>query len=333
MLVIDAERIAGVLSPVAVTAALREAFCAPIEVPVRHHHAIPRADGEVATLLLMPAWNVVANAENVASAENVANAENSRGYIGIKVATVFPDNAGRRAPSVEASYLLLAGETGTPLAVMDGRAITLWRTAAASALAASYLARPDATRLLVVGPGALAPYLIKAHAAGRPIAEVEIWNRDIAKAERLAHQLTDMPGVRIAPTADLQAAVARAHIVSAATLSTEPLIKGAWLRPGVHVDLVGGFTPAMREADDDCVRRASVFVDTRAGAAKEAGDIVQPLRNGVIVDGDIKGDLFDLCRGIHHGRASAEEITYFKSVGTAIEDLAAAVLVYERVKR
>ncbi len=314
MLVIDAERIAGALSPGILADALKAAFCASIEVPVRHHHSIPREDGEVATLLLMPAWN------------------KSRGYIGIKVASVFPLNAKRNAPSVEASYLLMAGETGTPLAVMDGRAITLWRTAAASALAARYLARPDASRLLIVGAGALAPYLIKAHAAGRPITAVEIWNRDIAKAERLARELSDIPGLRITATADLEAAVSQAHIVSAATLSTEPLIKGAWLRPGVHVDLVGGFTPKMREADDECVRRASVFVDTRAGASKEAGDIVQPLQGGVITDGDIKGDLFDLCRGIHKGRANAEEITYFKSVGTAIEDLAAAVLVYERVR-
>jgi alanine dehydrogenase len=314
MLVIDAARVGDVLTPALLVEALREAFRAPIEVPVRHHHAIPRDGGEVATLLLMPAWN------------------KTGGYIGIKIASVFPLNATRNAPSVEASYLLMAGETGTPLAVMDGRAITLWRTAAASALAASYLARADASRLLIVGAGAMAPYLIKAHAAGRPITDVEIWNRDVGKAEKLARDLGDIPNLRISAAADLQAAVSRAHIVSAATLSTEPLIKGAWLRPGVHVDLVGGFTPKMREADDDCVRRASVFVDTRAGASKEAGDIVQPLQSGVITDGDIKGDLFDLCRGAHKGRAAPEEITYFKSVGTAIEDLAAAVLVYERVR-
>ena len=302
------------MSPALLADALREAFCAPIEVPVRHHHAIPREDGEVATLLLMPAWN------------------KTGGYIGIKVASVFPLNAKRNAPSVEASYLLMAGDTGTPLAVMDGRAITVWRTAAASALAARYLARKDASRLLVVGAGAMAPYLIKAHVAARPITDVEIWNRDVAKAERLAGELSDIPNVRITAAANLQEAVGRAHIVSAATLSTEPLIKGAWLQPGAHVDLVGGFTPKMREADDDCLRRASIFVDTRAGASKEAGDIVQPLQSGVITDADIKGDLFDLCRGVHKGRETDDEITYFKSVGTAIEDLAAAVLVYERVR-
>ncbi|MBX7200475.1 MAG: ornithine cyclodeaminase family protein [Rhodospirillaceae bacterium] len=312
MLVIDAAEIGKALTPALVIEALREAFRAPIEVPVRHHHSIPRGPDELATLLLMPAWH------------------KTGGYIGVKIASVFPLNAKRNAPSVEASYLLMAGDTGTPLAVMDGRAITLWRTAAASALAASYLAKPKAQRLLIVGAGALAPYLIKAHATARPIAEVEVWNRDVAKAETLAAQLDG--SLKVTATPDLESATRRADIISAATLSTEPLIKGAWLQPGVHVDLVGGFTPKMREADDDCVRRASVFVDTRAGASKEAGDIVQPLQSGVIADQDIKGDLFDLCRGVHSGRAREDEITYFKSVGTAIEDLAAAVLVCSRVK-
>lgn len=312
MLVIDAAQVGNVLQPALVVEALREAFKAPIEVPVRHHHSISRGPDELATLLLMPAWH------------------KGGGYIGVKLATVFPLNATRNAPSVEASYILMAGETGTPLAVMDGRAITLWRTAAASALAASYLARPKASRLLVVGAGAMAPYLIKAHAATRPISEVEIWNRDTTKAMQLAAKLDGSLKVKAAP--DLEAAVRRADIISAATLSTEPLIKGAWLQPGAHVDLVGGFTPKMREADDDCLRKASIFVDTRAGASKEAGDIVQPLQTGVIADKDIKGDLFDLCRGVHRGRARDDEITYFKSVGTAIEDLAAAVLVYNRVK-
>lgn len=312
MLVIDAAEIGRVLAPALVIEALREAFQAPIEVPVRHHHSIPRGSDELATLLLMPAWH------------------KSGGYIGVKIATVFPLNAKRNAPSVEASYMLMAGETGTPLAVMDGRAITLWRTAAASALAARYLANPKASRLLVVGAGAMATYLIRAHAAARPISDVEIWNRDGAKAEVLAAQLDGVLRVKAAP--DLETAVRRADIVSVATLSTEPLIKGAWLQPGTHLDLVGGFTPKMREADDDCLRKASVFVDTRAGASKEAGDIVQPLQSGVITDKDLKGDLFDLCRGVHKGRVRDDEITYFKSVGTAIEDLAAAVLVYNRAK-
>jgi ornithine cyclodeaminase len=319
---IDAQRIAGLLTPATLVEALRQSFRAAIEVPVRHHHTIPRRAGERATLLLMPAWHALGE-------------ETAQGaYIGIKIATVFPENARRNAASVEASYLLLDGETGRPLAVMDGRAITLWRTAAASALAADYLAKKDATRLVMVGAGALAPYLIKAHASVRPIAEVVIWNRDAAKAEALARTLAgpvDGRSLRITATGDLRQAIAQADIVSAATLSHDPIVKGAWLAPGAHVDLVGGFTPQMREADDEAVRRAAVFVDTRAGALKEAGDLVQPLKTGVIAEADVKADLSELCRGVHGGRQAADEITLFKSVGTALEDLAAAALVYQHL--
>jgi ornithine cyclodeaminase len=232
---------------------------------------------------------------------------------------------------VEASYILLDGETGRPLAMMDGRAITLWRTAAASALAASYLARKDARRMVMVGAGALSSYLIRAHASVRPIAEVAIWNRDPAKAEAAARTLK-MDGLQITAAADLKTAIANADIVSAATLASEPIIRGAWLKPGAHVDLVGGFTPKMREADDDTMRRASIFVDTHGGALKEAGDLVQPLASGVITQADVRADLFELCRGQHQGRVNDTEITLFKSVGTALEDLVAAALVYASVK-
>ncbi len=228
------------------------------------------------------------------------------------------------------------GATGAPLAVIDGQALTLWRTAAASALAATFLARKNASRLVMVGAGALAPYLVAAHASVRPIAEVLIWNRNPQRAEKLAAELNERAitsplrgdSIALAATADLEAAVRAADIVSCATLAAEPLVKGAWLKPGAHLDLVGAFTPKMREADDEAVRRARVFVDTRQGALKEAGDIVQPLEAGVIGESDIVGDLFDLCRGKVEGRTSPDEITLFKSVGTALEDLAAAILAH-----
>jgi ornithine cyclodeaminase/alanine dehydrogenase-like protein (mu-crystallin family) len=326
MIVIDAERIAGLLAPRLVADALRRAFCEPIDVPVRHHHAVARPGGETATLLLMPAWHA-----------SLARGEAKSGqYIGIKIATVFPENAKRHRPTVDASYVLMAGDTGAPLAIMDGRTLTLWRTAAASALAADYLASPTASRLLMIGAGAMAPYLIQAHATVRPITQVSIWNRDPTKAETLARELGAMAlgrAVAVTVAKELQAAVASADVISAATLAREPLIKGSWLRPGSHVDLVGGFTPEMREADDEAVRRATVFVDTRAGAMREAGDLTQPIANGVIGVSDIAADLFDLCRSVHPGRTAVDEITLFKSVGTAIEDLAAAVLVYDRAVR
>jgi hypothetical protein len=173
------------------------------------------------------------------------------------------------------TYLLLAGDSGEPLAALDGVALTLRRTAAASALAARHLARPDASRLVMVGAGALAPHLIAAHAAVRPIREVVIWNRTAETARRLAATL-DLPGLSATASDDLEAAVRDADIVSAATMAQEPLVRGAWLKPGTHVDLVGAYTPEMREADDEAIGRASVFVDTRAGM-KESGDIAAPL--------------------------------------------------------
>ena len=313
MRVVGGDEIDRLLTYPDLVESLREAFRAAITVPARHQHTIPRGRGADATLILMPAWS-----------------NDPGGYIGVKIVSVFPDNVLRSQPSVMGSYLLLAGASGAPLAVIDGRVLTLWRTAAASALAASYLARPDARRMTMIGAGALAPRLIAAHAAIRPIAEVAIWNRTPEKAERLAATL-DRPGLRVRATRDLSAAVAEADIVSAATLSAEPLIKGAWLKAGAHVDLVGAFTPLMREADDEVIRRARVYVDTRAGAPREAGDIVQPIASSVLAADAIRGDLFDLARGNASGRGAADEITLFKSVGSAIEDLAAAVLVFSRL--
>ena len=243
---------------------------------------------------------------------------------------VFPGNMERNLPTVMGAYLLLDGGTGSPLAMIDGPMLTAKRTAAASALAASYLARPDCQCLLMVGTGTLAPHLILAHAAVRPIRNVLIWGRTADKAAKLAKRL-NRKDFRVQHTADLEDAVRRAHIISCATLSIEPLIAGAWLQKGQHLDLVGGFRPEMRETDDTSIQRARVFVDTRAGACKEAGDIVQPLESGVLSSEDIAADLFELTQGTRAGRRSRDEITLFKSVGTAIEDLAAAELAVERV--
>ena len=290
---------------------LRQAFRRDIVVPLRHHHTVETPDGVDATLLLMPAWQ-------------------TGRHIGIKMVTIFPGNAERGLPAVMGAYLLLDGETGSPLAMIDGPMLTARRTAAASALAASYLARPDCERLLMVGTGTLAPQLILAHAAVRPIRNVLVWGRTEDKAAKLAKRL-NRSDFRVQHTTDLEDAARGAHIISCATLSAEPLIAGEWLQNGQHLDLVGGFRPDMRETDDMAIRRARVFVDTRAGACKEAGDIVQPLESGVLDPDDIAADLFELTRGERAGRRFYDQITLFKSVGTAIEDLAAAQLTVERV--
>jgi alanine dehydrogenase len=308
---ITAEDIARTLTYSELVEALRRAFRDDITVPIRHHHTIP-TPGADATLLLMPAWT------------------GNRTFIGCKLLTVFPDNATRGKPSVYGSYVLLSGASGEPLAVMDGRELTAWRTGAASALAATYLASAQASHLTMIGAGALAPHLIAAHAAVRPIRQVTLWNRTRARAETLAERLAGS-GMTVAVTDKLEAALGSADIISCATLAHEPLVRGALLKRGVHVDLVGGFTPAMREADDATVRSASLYVDTREGAREKAGDIVDPIRRGIIKEHDVRGDLFELCRGTSTGRQSTEEITLFKSVGSALEDLAAAMLVWEKL--
>jgi ornithine cyclodeaminase len=311
MRIISAAEIEAALDWDSLIERLRQTFRRGVQVPVRHHHAISGGPGADGTLLLMPAWQ-------------------PGRHLGIKIATVFPDNAEQGLPSVMGAYLLLDGKTGAPLALIDGPMLTLKRTAAASALAARYLARPDCERLLMVGTGALAPHLIMAHAAVRPVCNVLIWGRDPDKAARLAKRL-DRRDFRVDATTDLEAAVKGAHVVSCATLSAEPLIKGDWLRPGQHLDLVGAFRPDMRESDDAAVRRARVFVDTREGAFAEAGDIVQAVASGALDPDDVAGDLFELTRGERAGRRYYDQITLFKSVGTALEDLAAAQLAVERI--
>ncbi len=308
---VDAEAVERALDFPSLVAALDEAFKVGREVPLRHHHPIPQPAGRDAMLLLMPAWS-------------------RGGAVGIKIVTVYPDNGRRDLPAVLGTYLLLDGRTGAPRAVIDGRMLTLRRTAAASALAASRLARPDARRLVMVGTGALSPHLARAHAAVRPIKEVLVWGRRRDRAEAVARILA-AEGLDARAADDLADAVRGADVVSCATLASEPLVRGEWLAPGTHLDLVGGFTPTMREADDEAVRRARIFVDTREGALHEAGDLVQPLADGVIGPAAILGDLFDLARGTVAGREAPDEITYFKSVGTALEDLAAAELVVSRL--
>ncbi len=333
--ILDADAIAAALTYPGLVEALREAFRADIAVPVRHHHTIAHVPaqsapvrrkghappstepGRDATLLLMPAWTE-------------GGAANDR-FLGCKIVTIFPDNAAAGQPSLHGRYLLMSGATGAPLALMDAQALTAWRTAAASALAASYLARADAEHLVMVGAGALAPHLVRAHMAVRPIRRVTLWNRTHGRAVALAFGLT-VTGVEATIADDLETAVRDADIVCCATLATEPIVHGAWLRPGTHVDLVGGFTPKMREADNDAIKRARVYVDTRAGAGREAGDIAIPLRRGILTKRGIRGDLFELCRGKAKGRTADKQITLFKSVGSAIEDLAAAMLVWKGLK-
>lgn len=302
MLVLDAEGTRTRLPMPALVEALRAMFAAGATVPPRHVHAI----GSAGTSLLMPAWQ-----------EGVEG-----GLYGVKVVNVFPANGTRGLPAVNASYALFDAATGVPLALLDGSEITTRRTAAASALAASYLARPDARRLLVVGAGRVASLLPEAMRAVRPgLDQVWVWNRHEAGATALAARV----GGRVAP--DLEAAVRGADIVSCATLAETPLVRGAWLAEGAHLDLVGSFTPALREADGAAFARARVFVDTEEALAK-SGDCLQAVAEGAFAPAALQGTLATVVKGTAAGRRGAAEITLFKSVGTALEDLAAAALAW-----
>jgi ornithine cyclodeaminase len=311
MLVLDADAVDAALSFPALIAELDLAFRGGITVPERHHHHIARP-GEDATLLLMPAW----------TSDTV-----SPSMVGTKIVTVFPGNAARALPSIMGSYLLMDGQSGKPLVVLDGARLTLWRTAAASALAAGKLARRETSRMVMAGAGALAPFLIRAHASVFPLADIAIWNRTPQAADMVVARLK-AEGLPVRAATDLEADVRQADLVSCATLAREPFLKGAWLKAGAHVDLVGAFNLAMREADDEALTRAEVWVDTHA-ARTEGGDVAVAIRAGGYTPDAVKGTLFDLCQNPMAPRP-ADAITLFKSVGTAIEDLAAAGLVWRR---
>ncbi len=306
----DAETIRKRLDWPRMIAALTDALQSNIQAPVRQRHAIPVPGGPDGSLLLMPAWQVGDS-------------------VGVKLVTVFP---GTGANAVSAVYVLFDGRTGAPLAMMDGEEITARRTAGASALAASRLARVDARHLVMVGSGRQSAGLVAAHLSVRPIARVTVWSRSCGQADHAA-KVHRASGIDAQATDDLEAAVREADIVSCATLATHELVRGEWLRPGTHLDLVGAFKADMRETDDAAMQRADrIFVDDRAAALTEGGDVVQALASGAITVDKIIGELRDLVRGTVPGRTSPAEITVFKSVGFALEDLAAAkaVLAAER---
>ncbi len=305
----NAEQVAERLDYPSLVEVIDGGFRADVIIPPRHYHTLTVEGGRDATFLLMPAW--------------------SADFVGLKTVVVVPENAARKLPTVQAGYQLMDRETGQLLALVDGDELTARRTASASALASRYLSRPDASRLTMVGTGVLALHLIAAHVTQRPIEEVVIWGRNPSKAEALVEKMEGHK-LSVRAVSDLEAAVNGADIISCATLAVDPLIKGDWLKPGQHLDLVGAFTPEMREVDDTAIARAEIYIDTD-DAKSTAGEICDPLARSVISEADILGTLYDLAGGrVVSPRSGPEAITLFKSAGSALEDLAAAVLVYER---
>lgn len=254
--------------------------------------------------------------------------------MGTKIATILPDNPCRHpgTPAVQALYALFEGENGAPVAVIDGTALTYRKTAADSALGSQLLSREGAELLAVIGAGGLAPYLARAHLAVRPsLREVLIWNRTRERADALAGELR-AEGIAASAVSDLDAAVRDADILTCSTASTKPLVRGALLKPGAHLDLVGGFTPAMRECDDDAVRRARLFVDEASINLDLCGDLIDPIGRGVIPRAKVEGDLYDLCRDGHRVNRRDEEITLFKNGGGGHLDLFTALFIRDRLR-
>jgi ornithine cyclodeaminase len=288
--------------------ALAKLFKAGCVMPERQVLEIPSRQGGL-TSLIMPAW------------------VEGRCY-GVKTVNIAPGNSAAGLPGLHSSYSLFDAVTGEPIALIDGTELTARRTAASSALAASYLARADATHLLIVGSGRIASILADAYLKVRRIEQVTVWARDPAKADCLVRNL-EAAGFRAEIATDLKAAVGAADIISSATLATRPLIEGAWLQPGSHLDLIGSFTPAMQEADPACFSGSELYLDSAAALAK-SGDLIEAIKAGVVVPAQVRGTLESLVRGDAKPRTSARERTVFKSVGIALEDLAAAMLVARR---
>jgi ornithine cyclodeaminase/alanine dehydrogenase-like protein (mu-crystallin family) len=307
---IEADAISESLSYPDLIDSLKQAFIQPYIVPDRLHYELAESMGVDTRLLVMVAWG----------AEH---------YLGVKMVTLCSDNAAKGLPTLSGVYCLFDGKTGLPLAMLDGAELTACRTAAASVLAANCLIDWVPDTVLIMGAGKLCTYYIKAYTEIMKPARVLLWNRDIGKAEAVVESL-NLDGTALDVTTNLEEAVNQADIISTITSSTEPLFPGKWCKLGCHLDLVGGYRPDMREVDDDLIRRAMIYVDTYQGAFDEAGDIIDPLNRGIISKQDIHADLAELVRGKEIQQEDGKDLTVFKSVGTAIEDLAAAVLVYER---
>jgi ornithine cyclodeaminase len=310
MKILTSERISALARMAPLIEALREAFRAGTPPPPRQLLNVPGGAGD-RLMLSMPAFT-------------------SQGGGVVKLATVFPDNASRGVPSIHA-VIVVFSEEGIPIALLDGTLVTRLRTGAASALASQYLSRSDSEHLVIIGTGTLAPYMAWAHATVRPIQRVTVCGRSSEHATRTVERIRALMEreIDLVVSNSTERAVGEGDIVCCCTNSANPVLAGRWLRPGTFIDLVGSFSPHRREADDEAVRRARIFVDTFEGALTEAGDLLDPLSRGILGRDRIEGELADLVRGTRGGRASPQEITLFKSVGTAIEDLAACSLLLQ----
>lgn len=311
MNVIEASDVHRVLTFPELVETIRTTFGKPAGTPRRTLYHLREDDPFKDAFAVLPAW--------------------SEEVIGVKAFTYMPSNAPKGRPILHSKILLFDRDTGAPLALVDGTSVTYWRTAAVAALAADYLARTDVKSLLICGTGNLAPYMTLAHASVRSYDEIGIWGRNAAKAATAVDAVkARRPELPVRVVTDLEAAARSADVISCATASKAPVILGAWVRPGTHTDFIGNHDRQHRETDTELVVKSRVYVDSRANTMNEAGEILLPIAEGRITDDHVIGELADLCAGRVGGRQHADEITLFKSVGTALSDLAAASLVTRR---
>lgn len=306
------EQVAQALTYDKLIDALREMFQSNYNMPLRHHHFYPAKNNLENTLILMPAWN--------------------EEFLGNKQIILAPGNKEKGLPTVSALYTLFDVETGVPLCILNAEELTARRTAGKSALAADYLATQSAKTLLVLGGGKVAQHLIPAHTEVRDYDNLYLWLRNKDKFADFIQKLPQELRDKVQLVEDLEQVAREADVVSTATMSPDPLIRGEWLKEGCYLDLVGAYKPHMREVDDTAITRSSVFVDSREGALHEVGEMAIPLKKGILKEEDVKATLTELCRGEHPGRENDQEIVLFKSAGLAVEDLAGAQLAYKSLK-
>jgi 1-pyrroline-2-carboxylate reductase [NAD(P)H] len=311
MKVIEAADVHRVMTFPELVETIRTTFGKPAGTPRRTLYQLQEDDPYHDAFAVLPAW--------------------SADVIGVKAFTYLPSNVPKGRPILHSKILLFDRETGAPLALVDGTSVTYWRTAAVAALAADYLARKDAKTLLVCGTGNLSPYMTLAHASVRSYDDILIWGRNADKAAKAVSAVkAKRPELRVRVATDLESAACSADVISCATAAKQPVILGAWIRPGTHADFIGNHERANRETDTELVVKSRVYVDSRANTMNEAGEILIPIAEGRITEAHVVGELADLCAGRVDGRRADDEITLFKSVGTALSDLAAAGLVTRR---
>jgi 1-pyrroline-2-carboxylate reductase [NAD(P)H] len=313
MKIINTEQVQNSLSFAELIPLLKQSFAKPFHMPQRQVHLLaPEDQSKHDAFALLPSWN-----------EEV---------IGNKMFTYFPENnANYDIPGLFSKIMLFRRKTGEPLALVDGTSVTYWRTAAISALASQLLSREDSQHLMLFGTGNLAAYLLHAHISVRDLKNVTIWGRSAKKVQVLINEFSALyPKINFYTSLDVNEEIPFIDIICCATGSKTPLFNGEIVSAGCHIDCLGNHMPDARECDSTIITRSSVFVDSLANTLNEAGELLIPIEEGVFKADQIHGELADMCKNSEILRQNADEITLFKSVGTAISDLVAAYLVFQK---